>query len=109
MNAFTITLKDGTEYALADGAFGNKFTIICADKQMFNAVWDKMTPANLDHVTVSANGTPITVLTNIVFDGTQAVIGNNGIITGHFYFHGADYTPAEQDYIEAAKILLGEE
>ena len=51
----------------------------------------------------------------LILDGTQAVLSTTGTIMGLFYFHGAEYTPVtpedqeDAEYIQAAKILLGEE
>ena len=109
MNQFRIILVDGTEYVLADASFGSKFTIICADKEEFEAVWDKMTAENLAHVTITADSAVVTTIHNLTPDGAQAVYNPGGTITGHFYFHGGSFVPADAEYIEAAKILMGEE
>jgi hypothetical protein len=108
MNQFRIILVDGTEYVLADASFGSKFTIICADKAEFESVWDKMTRENMARVTITSDGSAVTTINNLIPDGVQAVYNQGGTVTGHFYFHGGSFVPAEAEYIEAARILLGE-
>lgn len=109
MNQFRIILVDGTEYVLADASFGSKFTIICADKAEFEAIWDKMTKENMARVTITSDGSTVTTINNLIPDGAQAAYNPGGTITGHFYFHGGDFMQADAEYIEAAKILMGEE
>lgn len=113
MSVFKIRLKDGTEYQLADGEIGSHFAIVCPDKETFINIWSKMTDENLSEVTVTVDGNTLTIMTNIMLDGAQAIYSQVGTIMGLFYFHGADYSSVEpvvvdEDYIEAAKILLGE-
>ena len=112
MSTFKIQLRDGTEYQLADGDIGSKFSIICPDKETYISIWQTMTDENLSEVTVKADNNILMVMRYIILDGTQAIFSPTGTIMGLFYFHGAEYipiTPEESDYIEAAKILLGEE
>lgn len=109
MNQFRIILVDGTEYVLADASFGSKFTIICADKAEFEAVWDKMTKENMKRVIITADGNTVTTINDLTPDGAQAVYNQGAdTITGHFYFHGGEFSQPDAEYIEAAKILLGE-
>lgn len=108
MNQFIIRLKDGTEYVLADASFGSKFTIICANKTEFESVWDDMTTENMSEVTILADGLAVTTMHDLIPDGVQCVYNNGGTVTGHFYFHGGSFVPADAEYIEAARILLGE-
>lgn len=115
MSIFKITLRDGTEYQLADGDVGSKFSIICPDKQTFYSVWESMTNENLSEVTVTIDGTAMTIMRYLILDGTQTVFSTTGTIMGLFYFHGAEYNPVtpedqeDAEYVQAAKILLGEE
>lgn len=113
MSVFKIQLRDGTEYQLTDGDIGSKFSIICADREAYINVWQSMTSENLLEVTVTIDDSVLTVMRYLILDTTQAIISPTGTIMGMFYFHGAVYDtpiePIDADYIEAAKILLGEE
>lgn len=109
MNQFRVALKDGTEYVLSDASFGSKFTIVFSNKIEFKAAWDKFTAENMESVNITADGVTVTTLHNLIPDGVQAVYNSGGdTVTGHFYFHGGDFVPADAEYIEAARILLGE-
>ena len=112
MSVFKIKLRDGTEYQLADGDIGSKFSIVCNSKEVFLGIWQTMTNENLSEVTVTIDGNILTVMKYLILDGTQAIFSPTGTIMGLFYFHGAEYNtpvqPYDEDYIEAAKILLGE-
>ena len=112
MSVFKIKLRDGTEYQLADGEIGSKFSIICPDKTTYLSIWQTMTNENLSKVTVTVDDDFLTVMQYLILDGTQAVLSPTGLIMGIFYFHGAEYStvePVDSEYVEAAKILLGEE
>lgn len=113
MSVFKIQFRDGTEYQLADGDIGSKFSIICPDRETYLDIWQSMTNENLSEVTVLVNDNMLTVMRYLILDGTQAIISPTGTIMGLFYFHGAVYDtpiePLDTEYIEAAKILLGEE
>lgn len=110
MSVFKIQLRDGTEYQLADGEIGSKFSIICPDRETFCSIWESMTNENLSEVTVTVDDNVLTVMRYLILDGIQAIISVTGKIMGLFYFHGAEYTHTtseDADYIQAAKILLG--
>lgn len=106
---FTIQLNDSTIYTLVDTSFGSKFSIDFSDKAAFLEAWDKMTRDNLSKVIVRSGDTIVTTVLNLILDGTQAVYNGDGTVTGHFYFHGGEFAQPDAEYIEAAKILLGEE
>lgn len=108
-----LVLKDNSEIELIQYT-SNAFVVLCADEEAFYSIWGKMTPENLSRVHIDDNGTTALILENIIFDGIQATYNNNRSITGYIYFHGQEYVlneVSEQDreYIEAGKILLGEE
>lgn len=108
-----LILNDNTEMELADGGFMSQFVILFNNRTAFNAAWGKMTAENLSNVEIQSDGQTVQRLQNIVLDGVQAVYNSDNTITGHFYFHGADpvgtKTQEDEEYIQAAKILLGEE
>lgn len=107
-----LILNDDTELELADGGFMSQFVILFNSRTAFNTAWGKLTPENLSSVTIQLDGQTIQRLQNLTLDGVQAVYNGDNTITGHFYFHGADpvgtMTAEDEEYIQAAKILLGE-
>lgn len=108
-----LILNDNTEMELADGGFMSQFVILFNSRTAFNTAWSKMTAENLSNVEIQSDGQTVQRLQNIVLDGVQAVYNGDNTITGHFYFHGAEpvgaKTQEDEEYIQAAKILLGEE
>lgn len=105
-----LILKDNTELTLADASYMTQFIFMCENQEAFNDVWSSLTEENLSSVTITADGEIVHRMGNLVLDGAQAVINPQGTITGHFYFHGATTITdsADSEYVEAAKILLGE-
>lgn len=108
-----LILNDETELELVDGGFMTQFVILFSSRTAFNTAWGKLTPENLSNVVIQSDGQTIQRLQNLTLDGAQAVYNPDNTITGHFYFHGADpvgmKTEEDEEYIQAAKILLGEE
>ena len=108
-----LILNDETELELADGEFMTQFVVLFSSRTAFNTAWGMLTPENLSNVVIQLDGQAIQRLQNLTLDGVQAVYNPDNSITGHFYFHGAEPvgTKSEEDeeYIQAAKILLGEE
>ena len=105
-----LILKDNTEIVLADGNFIQKFTTICNNKQEIDYLWNKMSSENLSDVRITLGDELIQTIKDIIIDGMQIAYNSNGTFTVHFYFYGATYgNERQKEYIQAAKILLGEE
>jgi len=107
----SLKLKTGETVDLIDATY-QQFVISAQDLAGFTAAWEKIATENaLDEVSIDRDGDTIQRMKNIKLDGAQAVYNPSGTITGHFYFRGdVVATEAENDeYVRAAKILLGEE
>lgn len=105
-----LTLRDGSQVELADATLNNDFIIKCNSNAEFYSVWNKLTVINLSKVSISKDDVIIMKMKDLTLLGAQAVIDIDGTITGHFYYNGTIYTDEEnQEYVQAAKILLGEE
>lgn len=77
------------------------------------ADWEKLTPEALAEVSIEevGTGTVVAAFRNVVLDAA-VFNGSPDLIAAQFHFHGeaVNGSSAEDaDYIEAAKILLGEE
>ena len=111
--ALSLQLHNGDIIPLADASYMTQFIVACETPAQFLNVWSAMTQENLQDVTILNDGTPIQRLKNLILTGTQAVYNSDNTITGHFYFYGAEAESAISDedaaYIQAAKIMLGEE
>lgn len=106
----TLTLSDQTVIKLTDAGYTKKFTTICNNKEQIVYLWNKMTPANTSIAWIKLGEEVIQVLTGLIVDGLQIVYNEDETYTVHFYFYNASYSKdVDAEYIQAAKILLGEE
>ena len=107
-----LILNDNTEIELADYELMVQFVFIFNSREEFVTTWGKLTPSNLSNVTIQSDGHTIQQFTNLILDSVQAVYNTDSSITGHFFIHGDDIittkTPEDEEYIQVAKILLGE-
>lgn len=93
----------------------NEFTLpmhgvaVYADMSALTNVYAQFTAANLSQVSVSQDGETIQKMTNVSLESMQAVPNGDGTITVHFYFNGVTENVHDAEYVQAAKILLGEE
>lgn len=107
----SLKLKTGESVELIDATF-QQFVIAVPGMEEFIGAWQKLTAESaIEDVTITKDDNVIQRMKNIILDGAQAVYNPSGTITGHFYFRGdVVATEAENDeYVRAAKILLGEE
>lgn len=75
-------------------------------------IWVQLTLDNLQELQITQDdGTVIHTLHGAVVDGQQSVTNPDGTLTVHFYLSETETGNATKDaeYIQAAKILLGEE
>lgn len=106
----TLTLSDQTVIDLSDATYTTKFSTICKTKEEVLYLWEKMTPANTSIAWIKLGDETIQVLTGLIVDGLQISYNKDDTYTVHFYFYGASYAKdIDQEYVQAAKILLGEE
>ena len=110
---YNMRLADG-ELIGIDGFGTPLYTVATyASKAEALAVWEKLTPEALAEIAIveAESGSTVAAFKNVVLD---AVVFNGdwkGLVTVQLQMHGdaVGETPAEDaDYIEAAKILLGE-
>ena len=106
----TLTLEDKTVIELTDATYTSKFSTVCQTKEEVFYLWNKMTQQNLSRVEIKLGEQTIQVITGLIIDGMQITYNSNKTYTVHFYYYGATYAKdVEQEYVQAAKILLGEE
>ena len=106
----TLTLNDQTVIELVDANYTSKFSTLCETKEEVSYLWNKMTEQNLSRVEIKIGNQTIQVITGLIIDGMQVTYNSNGTYTVHFYYYGASYARnVEEEYVQAAKILLGEE
>lgn len=112
MNNLTLILPDNTVIPIEDGSLSGAVLVLFDTKEDLMEAWSHMTPDNLTTVKIARDdGTVLHTMHGVSLDGIQTVVNPDGTLTAHFYMHetvtGNITTDAE--YIQAAKILLGEE
>lgn len=105
-------LKDGTTIPIVYGSYTGAVILIVENRQALMDTWAQLTPDNLTEVRITRDDdTPLHTLHGAVMDSQQSVTNPDGTLTVHFYMsetETGDIT-TDAEYIQAAKILLGEE
>lgn len=102
-------LANGAQVSLSEFTLPLHAVAVYADMTALTNVYSQFTAANLSQISVSQDGETIQKLTNVSMDSMQVVNNGDGTITAHFYFSGTTENAHDADYVQAAKILLGEE
>ena len=111
MNDLKMTLANGEEVAIDSFALPLHVIVNSASKTAALAVWQKLTPANLETVTFFENEEQTAEFANVKITSVQFVMNeDSNVITSHYFMCGENRSNSdEDDYVTAAKILLGEE
>ena len=109
---YMLRLANGEQIGI-DG-FGTPLYVVAtfASKADALAAWEKLTPEALEEITISEtdSGSIVAVFRDVILDAVT-FNGAGEFVTAQFHMHGeavGDSTVDDADYIEAAKILLGE-
>ena len=105
-------LKDGTTIPIVDGSYTGAVVLICDTRQALMDTWAQLTPDNLTEVHITKDDdTPLHTLHGAVMDSMQVVSNPDGTLTVHFSLSETSTgdVPTDAEYVQAAKILLGEE
>ncbi|MCB5876688.1 hypothetical protein LIR51_17885 [Blautia producta] len=105
-------LHNGTTIPIVDGSYTGAVILIVDDRQALMDTWAQLTPDNLTGVLITKDDdTPLHTLHGAVVDSMQAVTNPDGTLTAHFYLSETitGDVPTDTEYVQAAKILLGEE
>ncbi len=111
MNDLKMTLANDEEIVIDSFSLPLHVVINCQSKTAALAIWQKLTPQNLETVIFTENGERTAEFANVAITSVQFVMNeDNSNITLHFYMFGENRSASdEDDYVTAAKILLGEE
>lgn len=105
-------LHNGTTIPIVDGSYTGAVILIVEDRQALMDTWAQLTPDNLTEVHITRDDdTPLHTLHGAVMDSMQVVSNPDGTLTVHFYLSETitGDVPTDAEYVQAAKILLGEE
>lgn len=111
---YKLRLADGQEIGI--GGYGTPFFTVVSYETRAAAVddWAKLIPEALKAVSIIETETNavLSAYANVVLDSVSFTVNpDNGRVTAKFNFHGeavGEASADDADYIEAAKILLGE-
>ena len=111
MDNLKMLLNNGTELRLEAFGVPCHCVMLCEDKDVMTEVWDTLTEANLRRVYIQQGDVVIMAFNDCFLNGQQSVVNPDGSLTVHFYLDGTRdnlVSDDDREYIEAAKILLGE-
>lgn len=110
MDKFKVVLNDGTEIYAADVSIDPHFTVNAINKEAVMDVWNLLTPNRLVAVKLMKNEITVGTFYYVSVIGVQFVPMGDGTVAAHFYLSGsAVRSDKDDEYVKAAKILLGEE
>lgn len=112
MNKFAVLLKDGTEIAVDEATIAPSFVVNTGSKEAVMEIWDKLTTENLSEIQLTKEDTVIGTFYDASVENVQILVNPDGTTTAHFYLIGGAASSAvesDNEYVQAAKILLGEE
>lgn len=109
MKELKMILKDGSEISLSEFTLPLHIVVVRDTKEEVLALWDKLTPDNLEEVTIQEDGETLFTFLHAGVTGEQIVVNADNTLTGHYYLEGERQPPVDAEYVTAAKILLGEE
>lgn len=111
MNYLKMILANGEEIAIDSFSLPLHIVADRASKADALDVWQKLTPEALEDVTIFENGEKTAEFANVELTSAQFVMyEESDNVTVHFYMSGENRSSNHEDeYVTAAKILLGEE
>lgn len=105
---YNVFLKDGSVVEPLALTFEPHLVIRVADRAAFLALWEKMTPENLEKIMVYENDTYLAGYTNCRLDGIQLVIPEfDGPYDVHLYLSGSIIPVVNAEYKEALDVITG--
>lgn len=107
-----MTLHNGTSIPIIDGSYTGAVILIADTQQAVMDTWKQLTPDALQEVRITHDDdTPIHTLHGAVIDSLQIVPNPDGTHTVHIYMSETitGDIPTDAEYVQAAKIMLGEE
>ena len=105
----SMRLANGAEVSLSEFLMPFHAVAVYADMNALTNVYAQFTSPNLSMVSITQDGETIQQLTDVSLESMQVVANGDETLTAHFYFNGFTANVHDADYVQAAKILLGEE
>lgn len=111
MSKLKMVLADESEVELREFTLPMHAVVTCASNDEVLAIWKRLTQDNLRSVTVMEGETAALHYQYAGLSGVQCIDNLDGTWTTHFYMEGERIAMSQEDaaYLEAGKIMLGEE
>lgn len=109
MNNLKLILHDGTEIRIDAFSLPIHVVIECKTQEELMSYWNMLTADKLITLQVMCGDDLAFAFEHGNLDCVQSMLNGDGTITGHFYFRGENAGLGNSEYVQAAKILLGEE
>ena len=112
MSKYIVLLKDGAEIAVDEASIAPSFVVNTATKEDAVEIWNKLTIESMKEIQVKKDDVVVGTFYDATVEGVQFVVNSNGSTTAHFYLNAgvaSSTTESDNEYVQAAKILLGEE
>lgn len=110
MDKLKMILSDQSEISLLEFALPMHATVSCTTEDEVMALWKRLTQENLTKLDIVFDGDIVLQYRYAGLEGVQCMINPDATITMHIYMGGEKVPMNEEEieYINAAKILLGE-
>lgn len=111
MEQLKMALGDGSEVELVGFALPLSVTVNCASISEMAEVWERLqTDACTSKVEILRDGAVCGAYFDVKTEGAQILENGDGGLTVHFYMRdNGGQAELENEYAQAARILLGEE
>lgn len=106
----SLILKNGTVIPLSQFILPLHLVMKCANFGSLQTIYNEMSEENLSEIVVTQNSVEMHRATNAKIQSLQAVHNSDNTLTVHFFLSGINASSTvDSSYVQAAKILLGEE
>lgn len=109
MEDLKMVLKNGQEIAIVNFALPLSVAVHCKFIQEITEIWEQLhNQEAMEQVEIVRDGLTSGTYFGVMVDGAQIVDNGDDTLTVHFYLHDSGERVVDE-YVQAAKILLGEE
>lgn len=103
-----LVFTDNSEVAITTFSLPLHITVLCDSRDDALAKWSLFTTEQLASCQIQDNGETQYAFADGEVTGVQYMPHLDGTVTAHFYLNGTKVDSADEEYAQAAKIMLGE-
>ncbi len=112
MEELKMVLGDGSEIEIVGFALPLSVSVNCAAMTEMVGIWERLhMDTCMSKIEIQRDGAVCGTYFGVGTDGVQVIKNGDGTLTAHFYMQdsGNGQIEMENEYAQAARILLGEE